>query len=77
MTDELVRRAHLIAADLEQSGVSAVDGSTILSVALGIFMEAQAGSHRNLEPVLSAMLKAAQLTFDAVRTARERDPGHA
>lgn len=66
----VIARAHKIAWELEEDGYSPTDGSMILSMALGIFMEGQVGSHRNLLPIAEAMLKIAQITFDAMREAR-------
>lgn len=78
MTDKShIGRAHKIAAELEAEGYSAIDGSTILSMALGIFMEGKPDSHRNLKPLTDSMLKVAQISFDALRAGREREAGHA
>lgn len=68
-----IARAHHIASELESEGYSAVDGGAVLSMALGIFMEGQPGSHRHLEPLTTTMLKVAQTAFDALRAGRERD----
>lgn len=72
-----IARAHKIAAELEADGYSATDGSLILSMALGIFVEGQPDSHRNLELLTDAMLRAAQMAFDALRQGRKRNAGHA
>lgn len=71
-----IGRAHKIASELQAEGFSAVDGGLILSMALGIFMEVQPDSHRNLEPLAESMLAVAQKTFDALRAGRNRDAGH-
>jgi hypothetical protein len=72
-----IGRAHKIASELGQEGYSPTDGGLILSMALGIFMEGQADSHRNLQPIADAMLKTAQMAFDALRDSRNRDAGRA
>lgn len=72
-----IARAHKIAAELEAEGHSAVDGGIILSMALGIFMEGQPDSHRNLKPLTDSMLNVAQTAFDALRDGRKREAGHA
>ena len=69
--------AHEIATRLWDAGMRGHDGITVLSMAMGIYMEAQEGAHRNLRPISDAMLLAAQQTFDAFQQARRRQPGNA
>ena len=70
--------AHRIASQLWDAGIRGPDGGVILAMALGIYVEAQEGcSHRNIWPLVGAMMKAAQMAFDALREGREREPGNA
>lgn len=69
-----IGRGYQIAAELEAEGYDVQAVSRILSYALGIGAEGIDGSHRNLTPLLDGMLSAAQLCFDALRTAREQKP---
>lgn len=71
-----IGRAHKIAIELEAEGYSGEDASVILSMALGIFMEGVDGGHRELKPLIDAMLKAAQISFDALRNSRSSKVGH-
>ena len=71
-----IARAHKIASELEAEGYSAEDSTTILSMALGIFMEGK-GGHRNLKPLTDSMLRCAQIAFDALRQGRRHEPGNA
>jgi hypothetical protein len=71
-----IARAHKIAAELEAEGLDVVTAGTIIGMALGIFMEGQPHSHRNLVPLATALNDVAQKAFDALREGRERDPGH-
>lgn len=69
----LIPRAHKIASELETEGRGAAEVSAILSMALGIFMEGQPNSHRNLQPLADTMLSGAQMAFDALREGRNRE----
>lgn len=71
-----IGRAHRIATELEAEGYSDVEGSAILSMALGIFIEGFEGAHRNLQPLVKAHLDIAQQSFDALRASRDASPGH-
>ena len=66
-----IGKAWEIAKLLDDGGYSPVDGSNILAMALGIFMEGQPDAHRNLKPLTDAMLKAAQIAFDALRDGKK------
>lgn len=74
---DTIGRAHKIATELEAEGYSAEDGSAVLSMALGIFVEGIEDSHRNLEPLVAGMHKAAKIAFDALRQSRQSKPGNA
>ncbi len=67
-----IARAHKIALDLERDGFTIKSGSVVLAMALGILAEGEPKSHRNLRPLIDALTKAAQITFDALRTNREK-----
>lgn len=68
--------AHDIATRLWDAGLRGPDGMTVMGMAMGIYMEAQEGSHRNLKPIADAVCSVAQQTFDAFQQSRERK-GHA
>jgi len=72
-----ISMAHKIATLLWDAGVRGPDGLTILGMAMGIYMEAQEGAHRNMRPLSEALLKSAQMTFDAFREGKQRQPGSA
>ena len=72
-----IARAHKIASELEAEGCSAMEAGVIISMALGIFMEGQPNSHRNLQPLAASMFEIAQKSFDALREGRNKEPGHA
>jgi hypothetical protein len=74
---DTIARAHKIATELEAEGYSPEDGSMVLSMALGIFVEGTENSHRNLEPLIAGMHRAAQIAFDALRQSRQSKPGTA
>jgi len=76
MTDR-IGDSYKIAKMLWDSGYSGPDGATVLAMALGIYMESQEGSHRNMRPVVDAMLKSAQITFDAFQANKNRSSGSA
>lgn len=74
---EHISIAHGIATALWDAGVSGPDGLTIMAMALGIYMESQEGSHRNLEPLAEVVCSVAKQTFDAFRQGKKREPAHA
>jgi hypothetical protein len=45
-------------------------------MAMGIYMDAQEGSHRNLKPLADGVCEAAQIAFDALNAHRNKS-GHA
>lgn len=69
--------AHDIAVLLWDAGVRGPDGTLILGMAMGIYMEAQEGAHRGLKPIADALCAVAVQTYDAFQAAREREEGHA
>lgn len=72
-----IRLAWAIAKMLDDAVVSGPEGNMILAMALGIFVEGQDGSHRDMLPLAEATLKTAQVTFDALRAGRKRKPANA
>lgn len=66
---ESIGRAYKIAIELEAEGVRMPHAATVLAMALGIMAEAE-GGHRELKVLTDAMLKAAQIAFDAMRDSR-------
>lgn len=68
--------AHCFVTMLNKNGFTAVNGMTALGMALGLFIEGQEGAHRELKPLTDAICEAAQVTFDAIRIGRSREPGH-
>ncbi len=65
-----VRVAIRVAKLLQEEKVSENDGIFVLAMALGIFVESWADSHRYLEPLVTGMLEASQVAFDALRAGR-------
>jgi hypothetical protein len=76
-TPDRIRLAHEIATRLWDAGLRGPDGTVVLAMAMGIYMESQEGSHRNLKPINDALLSVAQQTFDAFQANKKRGPGHA
>ncbi len=72
-----IELAHGIATTLWDAGVRGPEGLTIMAMALGIYMEAQAGSHRNLEPLAEVICSVAKQTFDAFQQGKKREAAHA
>ena len=69
MTDKLdISEAHRIASELEAGGYDAKSGGVVLAMALGILAASHPNAHRNLQPLVAAQVKAAQMAFDAIRT---------
>lgn len=69
--------AHQIATQIWDAGYRDTDGLMVLGMALGIYMEAHEGGHRELRPLSDGMLQSAQIAFDALRAARKGKPGNA
>lgn len=69
--------AYEIASMLWEKGFRGPDGLTVIGMAMGIYLEAQEGAHRNLEPINDALLRAAKMTFDAMRAGRDGKAGTA
>jgi hypothetical protein len=66
MNRDSIGRAWKLASELESEGLSLIDASAVLAMALGILAEGADG-HRELRPLVDGMVKAAQLAFDALR----------
>ena len=58
--------AYDIASSLEAEGYNAKTGGIVLAMALGILAASHPAGHRNLAPLVSAQVKAAQMAFDAM-----------
>lgn len=68
--------AYEIATRLWDAGRRGPEGVTVLAMAMGIYMEAQEGAHRNLKPINDVMLTVAQMTFDSFQANKRRAPAH-
>lgn len=76
-SNDLIGTACQFAKVLERQNLSCPDGINALAMAIGIWVEGQDGSHREMLPLVDAALKVAQITFDALRAGRNREPGKA
>lgn len=77
LTSEHSGEAWKIAKALENTDLPEGTVLAILGMAMGIYMEGRDGAHRELRPLTDAITKCAQISFDALRAGREREPGHA
>ena len=75
--DSRIILAHEIATKLWDAGQRGPDGLTVLAMALGIYMEAQEGAHRELKPLADTMCEVAQMVFDRFQQAKKMEPGNA
>lgn len=73
----LLGLAHDIATQLGSQALDGPEGVQVLAMAMGIFLEGQEGSHREMIPVARAINEVAQIVFDKLREARGREAGHA
>lgn len=76
MSPRNVRLAHEIATRLDEANLHGGEGSAVLAMAMGIYVEGEPGSHREFRVINDTMFKIAQMTFDTLRAARCRQPGH-
>lgn len=69
---DAIGRAHKIATELFAESWSAVDGCTVLAMALGIFAEGfEGGDSANLDKLMNPLLTSAKMSFDALRAGRD------
>lgn len=69
--------AYEIATRLWSEERHGPDGVTVLAMALGIYMEAQEGTHRGHMPIVKTMHEHGVALFDQFRLARLRRAGEA
>jgi hypothetical protein len=71
-----IKLAHEIAVKLWDAGQRGPDGLAVMGMALGIYMEAQEGAHREFKPLADVMCRVAQEVFDRFQRAKKMEPGN-